>query len=235
MFVNKDEFEGKKSGDTFTFSNVEIPESATIQFKMDVEDNDNASGSIKFTSFNKASFNGAKYDNSRDYVTYEKDVAGTISFSEVTIQSARATLKNTLSDDVEFLKGESNTGLVFDGTYTAKKALINLSKFYINGANTLSGSEITYYLYVDGEEVGSTDSYGSGAEETFSNIKVKAGESVNIKVVAEVDAVEGEKGLLTGLQLVLGGTDEFDKDVKESSAKLMGLKVVDKGSVNIEA
>lgn len=189
MFVGEDEFEAKKSGTTFSFSNVEIAESADIQFKVDIEDKE-AAQNKEFTlkpNFNGDAFKNARYDNSRDDVN-TGDVSGTISFSKVTIQAARATLKNTLSDTAEFLNEDTSDQEVFKGTYTAKKALINLNKFYMSGAANPDKVKITYYLYVDGEEVASVDAYGQKAEETFDDIEVKAGKSVDIKVVAEVEA-----------------------------------------------
>jgi hypothetical protein len=97
MFVGDDEFEAKKSGTTFTFSNVEIAESADISFAVDILDKDEAQNK-SFTlkpNFNGDAFKNARYDNSRDDVN-TGDVSGTISFSQVTIQAAKATFKNTL-------------------------------------------------------------------------------------------------------------------------------------------
>ena len=42
MFVNGEEFEAKKSGTTFSFSNVEIEKSGKIQFKIDILDKEEA-------------------------------------------------------------------------------------------------------------------------------------------------------------------------------------------------
>ena len=235
MFVGGEEFEAKKSGTQFTFSNVEIAESGKIQIKIDIEDNDNATGSFTITSnLNKDIFAWAKYDNSRKYVE-TGDVAGTISFSKVTIQAAKATLKNTLSDSVEFINGEtSDLEEVFKWTYTAKKALINLNKFYIDGANPLNGVTITYHLYINGEEVADTDSYGSGSEEIFDDVVVDAWKSVDVIVKAEAEAY-GATWSITWLQLVLWGTDDFGKDVTYKSAKLIDMKVVEKWAVKVEA
>ena len=235
MFVGGEEFEAKKSGTQFTFSNVEIAESGKIQIKIDVEDNDAATGSFTVTSnINKDIFAWAKYDNSRKYVE-TGDVAGTISFSKVTIQAAKATLKNTLSDSVEFINGEtSDLEEVFKWTYTAKKALINLNKFYIDGANPLNGVTITYHLYINGEEVADTDSYGSGSEEIFDDVVVDAWKSVDVVVKAEAEAY-GATWSITWLQLVLWGTDDFGKDVTYKSAKLIDMKVVEKWAVKVEA
>ena len=236
IFLDNEELaEAKKSGTQFTFSNVEIAESGKIQIKIDIEDNDNATGSFTITSnLNKDIFAWAKYDNSRKYVE-TGDVAGTISFSKVTIQAAKATLKNTLSDSVEFINGEtSDLEEVFKWTYTAKKALINLNKFYIDGANPLNGVTITYHLYINGDEVADTDSYGSGSEEIFDDIVVDAWKSVDVVVKAEAEAY-GATWSITWLQLVLWGTDDFGKDVTYKSAKLIDMKVVEKGAVKVEA
>jgi hypothetical protein len=204
MFVNGDEFEAKKSGTDFTFSNVEIAESGKIQFKVDILDNDNASGSFTLTpNFNGDLFKNARYDNSRDDVN-TGDVSGAISFSTVTIQAAKASLKNSLTKAVEFLDEDTNEGVVFDGTYTAKKALINLNKFYMSGSNPLNGVKITYNLYLGDDEdpVASVDAYGSGAEEIFNDVEVEPGKSIKVKVVAEVEAY-GDTGTVAGVQLVL--------------------------------
>ena len=236
MFVNGEEFEGKKTtGNQFAFSNVEIAKSGKIQFAVDIDDNDNATGTFTITpNINKDIFAWAKYDNSRKYVE-TGDVAGTISFSKVTIQAAKATLKNTISDSVEFINGEtSDLEEVFKWTYTAKKALINLNKFYIEGANPLTGVTITYHLYVNGEEVADTDTYGSGAEEIFDDVVVEAGKSVDILVKAQAEAY-GSTWSIEWLKLVLWGTDEYGKDVAYKNAKLVDLKVVEKGAVKVEA
>jgi hypothetical protein len=50
MFVNGEEFEGKKTtGNQFAFSNVEIAKSGKIQFAVDIDDNDNATGTFTIT------------------------------------------------------------------------------------------------------------------------------------------------------------------------------------------
>ncbi len=237
MFVNGDEFEAKKSGTDFTFSNVEIAESGKIQFAIDIEDKEEAQNKVITLkpNFNGDSFKNARYDNSRDDVN-TGDVSGAISFSQVTIQAAKATLKNSLSKAVEFMDEDTNEGVVFDGTYTAKKALINLNKFYMSGSNPLNGVKITYNLYLGDDEdpVASTDGYGSGAEEIFNDVEVKAWETIKVKVVAEVEAY-GDTGTVAGVQLVLWGTDEFGKDVEYKAAKLMDMKVVEKGAASITA
>jgi hypothetical protein len=143
--VNGDEYDHKsisESNGTYTisFENISIEESGKIQFKMDVKDpTEGISGSpvINFnTSFNGTTLttNGsAKYDNvSKQYVK-SGDVAGSISFSKVTIQAAKAALENNLTKKVEFIQNETNRKVVFEGTYTAKKGGdIDLNKFFVS-------------------------------------------------------------------------------------------------------
>ena len=236
MLVAGEEYEAKKSGTDFTFSKVEIEKSGKIQFKIDIDDKDAAqSGTISLTpNFNGDLFEDAEYQNARKETVSSGDVSGTISFSTVTVQAAKATFKNSLSKAVEFMNNDTNDGVVFDGTYTAKKANINLNKFYMSGAANGDKIKVTYYLYVEGKEVASVDAYGTGAEETFDDIVVKAGESVKVRVVAEVEAYGAAK-TLSGVQVFLGGTDDFDKDVEYKGAKLVDMKIVEKGSVNINA
>jgi hypothetical protein len=116
------------TGCNFAFSNIQIDKSGKVQFKIDVMDPTNGISGSPVIDF-KTSFNGttitadgnAKYDNvSKQYVK-AGDVAGSISFSKVTIQAAKAALENNLTKDVEFIKNETSRKVVFDGTYTAKK------------------------------------------------------------------------------------------------------------------
>ena len=203
MFVNGDEYEWKKNGTDgsgnvlYKFSNVSIDESGKVQFKLDIKDPAYAitgGKQINFvTPFGRTSFDDgvthAKYDNSNNNV-YATDVAGSISFSKVTIQAAKAALENNLTKDVEFILNETNRKVVFDGTYTARKGAITLNKVAIEGnAKLKDNNDVTFYVYIDGEEVATVDTFtGSNIEESFSNVKVKAGESVKVKVEAEVEA-----------------------------------------------
>ena len=238
MVVNGDEFEWKRSNATtgynFTFDKVEIDESGKIQFLADIADDDNLAGTIKITpNFGKTAFSGARYDVAREDVL-SGDVAGTISFVDVTITAAKATLKNNLSKDVEVLNDATTTRVVLDGTYTAKKALVNLSKFYMSGTNNLTGVTVTWHLFVNGEEVAETDLFGSGNEESFSDVELKAGETASIKVEAEVEAY-GSTGDIKDIKVYLGGTDEFGKDIQWANAKVMNIKVKESGSAVISA
>lgn len=177
---------------------------------------------------------GARYDEARETVL-GSDVAGTISFTNLGITAAKATLKNNLSKEVEVLTDATTTRTVLEGTYTAKKALVNLNKFYMSGVNNLTGVKVTWHLFIDGEEVADTDALtGANGEEPFSDVEIAAGKSVNVKVEAEVEAY-GSTGDIKDIKIYLGGTDEFGKDIQWANARVMNIKVKESGSAIISA
>ena len=227
----------KNGGETtFDFKNVSIEKSGKIQFTVDIVDDETAAGTFQVTpAFGSAQLSGAKYDNvSKQYVN-GGDVAGSISFSKVTIQPAKAALENNLTKDVEFLKDETSRKTVFEGTYTAKKGAIDLNKFTVTAnSNPLVGkNKVTFYLSVDGEEVADTDTLNS--EESFSDVRVNAGESVKVKVEAEVEAYDDAvPSSVASYQIELKGTDmNGNEDTGRGSERLMNIKIKAKGSVTI--
>ena len=251
MFVNGDEYEAKKDGTSgsgninYKFSNVSIDKSGKIQFKVDIKDpSGSISGKIKFVnSFNSASISGSKYDSSNNTV-YATDIAGSISFSEVTIQAAKASLENNITKKVEFIKDETSRKVVFDGTYKAKKGDIDLNKFYVTSDNatstaatTDSKNKVTFYLFIDGEEVADTDAISTSSsikDEAFSDVRVKADSTVKVKVEAEVEAY-GTTGALDTYRLHLEWTDmngnentgRGDDAMVEMSIKVSGSTKID--------
>ena len=250
--IDGDEYDHKsitQSSGTYTisFENVSIEKSGKIQFKIDVKDpKEGISGSpvINFnTSFNGTTLttNGsAKYDNvSKQYVK-PGDVAGSISFSKVTIQAAKAALENNLTKKVEFIQNETNRKVVFDGTYTAKKGGdIDLNKFFVSWTPLSGKNKVTFYLFIDGEEVADTDVINTGSNvktvnaESFSDVRVKAGESVKVKVEAEIEAY-GTGETNSDLALYLYGTDmSGNEDTGRWTDNLVEIEIKAKGSVTI--
>jgi LysM repeat protein len=125
------------------------------------------------------------------------ETSGSISFSKVTIQPSKASLKNNITKDVEFANKATRTEIVFDGTYTAKKGDIELNEFKLVQTRTgayQQTNKVTFYVYVDDMKTAVADAdakFANGqylATNTFNNIRVKAGESVNVRVEAEVEA-----------------------------------------------
>jgi hypothetical protein len=103
----------------------------------------------------------------------------------------------------------------------------------MSGAKGVEES-IAYHLYLDGEEVAYTEAYGTTAEEIFDDVEVRAGESIKVRVEAEVEAGTAT-GTISNVYLYLGGTDEFDKDVEYKGAKVMTMKIKESGSVKVDA
>ena len=247
MFINGDEYEAKKDGTSgsgnidYKFSNVSIDKSGKIQFKLDIKDpSGSISGKIKFVnSFNSAAISGSKYDNSNNTVQ-ATDIAGSISFSEVTIQAAKASLENSATKKVEFIKDETNRKVVFDGTYKAKKGDVDLNKFYVTvdgttGATTLdSKNKVTFYLFIDGEEVADTDNI-AGQEESFSDVRVKADATVKVKVEAEVEAY-GQTGDLATYRLHLEWTDmNGNENTGKGDDAMVAMSIKVSGSTKIDS
>jgi hypothetical protein len=145
-------------------------------------------------------------------------------------------LKNGLSKSVEFLTNETSRKVVFDGTYTAKKADVDLNEFWVTGSEgSLSDYDLTFYVFVDGEEVGNTDAFGESNSELFKTITVAAGKSVPVKVEAEVSAYGTTTGKYSTFTLYLRGEDDNDNPVGEAHQSLVDMKVVEKGSVTVTA
>ena len=230
--VAGEEYEGKinstKTG--FEFKNVVIEKSGKVQFKIDVDDNA-AKWTVfsSFTSFNKNSFAGARYEEARKDVN-TSDVVGSISFSKVTVQESKAALENKLTKSVDFIIGESNTKVVFDGKYTAKKSDVRLNKLYITGTNLFKGDDVTFTVKIAGDEVATINAGDS--EETFSEVKVKAGESVDVVVTAqfEANATTWKKYDFT---IELKGEDEDGNDAGKASDAFVTMETKAKGSVTI--
>jgi hypothetical protein len=139
------------------------------------------------------------------------------------------------------MQNETNRKVVFDGTYTARKGDVNINKVYIdaptNSPKTNSGeNKITFYVTVDGEEVATVDAFGSGNEESFSDIKVKAGESVKVKVEAEIEAYGDVTSSDEVYTIVILGSDvNGNENTGRGSDNTASIRIKSKGSVTIPA
>ena len=134
------------------------------------------------------------------------DMAGSLNISRLTIAPSKASLTNSISsDDVEFKGGENSTEVsILKGTYTAKKRDVYLNEFLMSGAMSqwLENSDtadttdalhkMTVYLYIDGKPVADSELKVKNSEweagDTFTNVLVKAGETVDVELKAQVDA-----------------------------------------------
>ena len=217
----------------YSFKNVAIEKSGKVQFRVDILDNEAAKGSVSFDTFSRWAFSGAKYENTNETVS-TGDVAGSISFAKVTIQPAKAALENNLTKEVEFINGETSRKVVFDGTYTAKKGTVNLNNFQVQWTQEASDkNDITFYLYIDGEEVADAD---LNSEEMFSDVLIEAGESVKVKVEAEIEAETENTAGYSNFYVILQGSDmNGNENSGKGTDTLVIMKVKTSGSTTISA
>ena len=231
----------------FTFNNVIIEKAGELELSVDVVDEDTVVGKTATITYNGVSSIGkaifandnGRYEDSREYVSQD-DVSGSITISKLKAQESKATLKNNLSKTVEYPKGEANRNVVFDGTYTAKKSNITLNEFAIVGDDSQlpTDTTATFYIYVDGEEVGSVDESdikavvaNFDAYEDFADVEVEAGKSVSVKVEAEI-APEGTANNVK-FDLYLRGDDKNWTEAGFAKASLTNMNFVLNGSVNV--
>jgi hypothetical protein len=152
-----------------------------------------------------------------------------------------------LSKAAEFIQNETNSKTVLEGTYTAKKGGdIDLNKFYIyKNGYTANNNKPTFYLYIDDMDtpVADTDivnTTSSNVEtanaESFTEFRVKAGESVKVKLVAEVEAYDDSTDDLGEFTLFIYGTDmNGNENTGKGEADTVELQIKAKGSVTIPA
>jgi len=216
---------------TFEFKNVEIEKSGKVQVLIDVDSDATQWATVTLTpTLSSKELSGARYSEARETVN-GSEVKGSISFAtKVTIQPSKAALENNLTKRVEFVTNETSKKTVFDGTYTAKKGDVKLNSAVVTGKlNSALTGDITFYVTIDGESVATIDPQ---EEETFSEILVKAGESVKVKVEAEISADEVEA--LWTYTLILKGRDNNDNDdAGKAEENLVEMRIVGKGTVSV--
>ena len=247
LIINGDEYDSKWDGTDYYFANVEIEESGKIQVKIDITEDEGASGSVSFGSLQ---FTGFKYVQNKNV---NADPVGSITVSKVTLQPAKATMENNLTKSVQYVTEDSARKLVFEGTYTAKKGDIYLNKFTIATSATwdqldivegLSGYNYdrTFYLFVDGQEVGEYDDVvltglttstvkDTTPAEDFDEVLVEKGKSVTIKVEAEIDATN--EGSYDYSLFVWWKDDNDNTPSGIASDEMVTINLVNKGSVTI--
>jgi hypothetical protein len=146
-------------------------------------------------------------------------------------------LENKETKTVEFLEKQGSRKVIFDGKYTASKGDVYLNGFTVleniaytvagGGTDTVTANDITYYVFVDGKEVGSMDFVhhttpsaesdkidevaGNTYGNPFSDVFVQNGQSVSIRVEANVNktfADSATTNILIKPELLLIGSDK---------------------------
>ena len=242
LVINGDDYDSKydANGDYYYFSNVEIEKSGKVQLKIDIENDEDVTWTIKFGSLK---FEGFVYETNKKV---DADPTGSITVSNVTIQAAKASLENDLTKSVEFVKETGARKTVFEGTYTAKKGDVYLNKFIIVADQDEfpndNANDRTFYLIIDGEEVGDTsdvycndnftkDDLDKYPYEDFSDVKVGAGKSVKVKVEADIDS---DTEASYDYTLYVWWEDENNNSPSGIGYDdLVTIKVVEKGTVTI--
>ena len=246
MSVNGDEYEAKyvtspKTG--FQFDRITIDENSTIEFTVDIDDNA-PKRTISLGSFDKTTLSDSewylgKYEDARSKIT-STDWAGSISLSKVRVQAAKGSLSANSTKDVEILLKQTARKVIFDGTYTATKQDVYLNWFAVM-SDTWAAWDITYYLSIDGKEVGSFDHQYKGSytteesfidkyEQGFSDILVKNGEKVSVKLEANVYGSDARTYANT---LIIRGSDKDGNPAGLASETAAKIKVVGAGSVTV--
>jgi hypothetical protein len=244
LSIAGDEYEGKKSVNdedktVFTFPSIEIDHTSKIKLYVDTTEKAEKNASTTFTLDIEDAF---KYVDAKDKDT-KVDIAGTLNISKLTISDSEGDLTNTLtSEEIEFKLNESSEEVeIFNGKYTADQRTINLNEFSLTVPTDKwpNDAKMTVYLYLGGSNSAvadakldfSKDPYI--ATDTFSNVKVEAKGSIDVKVTAVVEAkdtkVEG-----TQFTLYLRGEDENGNPVNKADKKTAKLSIVDLGTAEIE-
>ena len=247
LLVAGEEYVATKTGSnntrTFTFPDFEIEESGKVQVVIDLDEYAQAGAVITFDgSFDDAIFSGAEYSDSSSSKVQPDEITGLIGFAtKLTVQAGKAWFTNSLSKAVEVLDNDVTTKTVFDGTYTAKKNDVNLTDFLVKADDAVaSGVSITFYLYVDGKEVADTriKAGATTGSDTISKVTVKAGDSVDVRVDAEVSAKKAIAADATEVDLgkfaiALNGEDENENPINTKEVKTVQIKVVGAESIKI--
>ena len=240
MIVNWEDYDGKPVADGFQFKGVEIAKSGTIKFTVDVDDEAELGATINVDStFARALLINAdeevgEYDDSGEPL-FGKEFVGSISLSNVKVQKARGSLENNKTSDVEFVTSESNRKVVFDGTFTANKQDVYLDTVMISqsiAADLDEDETITFYVFIDGQEVTSVDfeADDDDIDEIFDEVLVEKWTSVKVKVEADVYATTAVDHKYT---VSLKGQDKDNNETEYVSDDTGKMSFVANGSVII--
>lgn len=240
IVIDGDEYEGKASGNVWTFSKVLVEKSSTIQLLADVKDDPSfANRDVSFTpsSLSKTQFGAAKYDEYNEPVS-ANSVVGSISIAKLRVEAAKGSLTNTTTRDVEVKASEvTNRVVLFEGEYTARRQNITLNEFVIEkvGTGLTSNDNITFFLSIGGSEVGSIDFDASndptGVTEYINDTFVKNGDKVSVRLEADIYATSTVGNLQ--YKLTLNGEDDNGNEAGSARENTRKVKVVAEGSVTV--
>ena len=259
VYVDDEDFE-IDSTNNWEIKDILIEKDATIKVAVSLEDDPDGSfagktlqfkigdsQSINATTLN-AEWGNVEYDNSGESVP-KGNIAGSISISSVKVNESKASLKNSTSTEAEFVKWQSTKKTIFEWTYTAKKSDLDLNEIalILGDAWFADTDTVTIDVIINGKTVATLDADDLLAKDTdasnideayyvdFSDVAVKAGDSVSIKVVADIyaDDEANETFVDQKMTLVLRGDDTNGVAAGWAKATTVKLKITDSESVKV--
>jgi len=218
----------------FTFSNVDIEKSGKVTVKVDVKDMSEFNNQkVSFSTLNADAFSSLAYDEVRNSDA-KSQIAGFVTLYNLTVQPAKSALKNNLSKEVEFIKSETTSKVVFDGTYTAKNGTVSITDWKVTPNTSATAAwKVTFYLSIDGEEVDDMVIGNTAVSGSFSNFRIEELESVPVVVTAEVEGTT--TGSFGTYRIEFVGEDENGNSAGSAKANTIALKVVEKASISVSA
>ena len=216
---------------TFTFENVQIAKSWKVGFKANIDDNAVLNTNISLSTINHSTIQSAKFvDNNTD--VGDANILWSISFSQISITVPKAAIENTISSNVVFPINNIASETVFSGVYTAKKWDIYLNHATISKTSgTLpNGTQVRFTLFINDNEFDLIADHPI----SFSNIKVAAWDTVNIRIDAEVEAV-WDNWYLPTFVLTIWWEDDYGDAAWDASDTLASMRIEDLTTVNVSS
>lgn len=196
---------------------------------------------LKFTVGGEKLINAAVM-NSFDYEDAKGskvESQGSITISDVKVQTSKGSFINDLSRAVEFKLNKTNStpALVFDGTYTAKKGMVKINEIVVSkvdGTTDLYDSDITLKIEIAGDDVASfsLNAQTTGDSKDIKVIKVENKANVPVKAYATVYAGQtGSNDIRFNIEI--NGEDENGNPVNSTSAETVTMKYVGSQAVTV--
>ena len=228
-----------------------IEKEGKIQLVVDIDDDATKDAKVVFTIGGKSllgkttigttagKVNGLTYEDSKKPVL-DSDFVGSVTLYDLKVTAAKAAMENTLTTTPEFKLDTTTTNVtVFEGTYTAKKQDLTITdvNYYPQTALLDADDSVTLKLYINDKLVSSTDidkddPINTAVNDQTTRVSVEAGESVNVKVVADVYAA---KANTVSYKVEIVWEDSDGNEAGKASDYTVDMKFVTQGSADVEA
>jgi hypothetical protein len=163
-----------------------------------------------------------------------------IRIATVNVKTPKFSLRNPNSSNQRVLIGDAEYKTVFDGEISAANGNVSLSDFIVTGQTTgLTGSTVEVALFLDGVQVGSSQSARNLAgNDTFVlHFTSGLGEATNTNRKVELKAsAQGTTGGTIYFEVLVQGTERLNGNPAESSkVDSSNLEVVGKADISVSA